>query len=391
MKLLIFDTILNGHHSDYIGHLVHHWYSKQLPGELYVVTPAGLAASLPTKYPADSGIHFVELNDAEVRESQNAGPVQRSFADWNLYIKQAERIKPTHALLMYADIFQLGLWLGKKSPCPVSGIYFRPSFGTNVAAGWRGKLVEFRKKFLLGRMLTNPTLSTIFLLDHAAVPAVQKLTNSVKILPLPDPVRRHPEAPERVNALRNTLDIGPNRKIFLLFGHLDDRKGIEPTMDALQLLSKEDSGKVTFIMAGPMADDYRGIIEARIKVLNTEAQILGPLKRIEESAIRDFFDLTDYVLTLYQRHVGMSSVVVRAALSRKPLISSDYGYMGHLVASKELGATLNSESPVAIQRAFEEALRGEVQASESTMKKLADDNTVEAFANMLFQAMETKP
>ncbi len=387
MKLLIFDTTLNGHHSDYIGHLVQYWHSQQIQGKLYVVTPAGLAAALPERYPADSGIHFVELSEAEVLGSQAAGPMQRSFADWNLYIQQAERIQPTHALLMYVDIFQLGLWLGKKSPCPVSGIYFRPSFGTSTGAGWREKLVNARKKFLLERMLSNPTLSTLFCLDHSAVPAIQKLTSSVKVLPLPDPVRRYASAPERVEKLRQSLKVKPNRKIFLLFGWLDERKGIEPTLDSLEQISAQDSSQITLVLAGPMTDNYRVTIETRLSTLKSEAQVIGHFQEIKGTAIQDFFDLTDFVLTLYQRHVGMSSIVVRAALSVKPIISSDFGYMGHLVASEKLGITLDSESPDAIQQAFQMALRSGVPASQSAMNQLAEENTAEAFAEQLLAAM----
>ncbi len=387
MKLLIFDTILNGHHSDYIGHLVHYWHSAQVPGELYVVTPAGLAAALPEKYATNSDIHFVELTEAEVQGSQSAGAVRRSFADWNLYVKHAERIQPTCALLMYADIFQLGLWLGKKSPCPVSGIYFRPSFGQSSASGSREKLVVARKRFLLRRMLSNPSLSTLFCLDHSAVPAIQALTDAVKVLPLADPVRPYKRAPEQVEKLRSALKIESGRKVFLLFGWLDDRKGIEPTLDAIGQLSESESRQVTLILAGPMASDYRATIESRLKELCTKAQIIGHFQEIKGPAIQDFFELTDFVLTLYQRHVGMSSIVVRAALSEKPIISSDFGYMGHLVTSEKLGTVVDSQSPTAIAAALRSALQGHLNIAPASLQAFAQKNTDTAFVRQLLDGI----
>jgi hypothetical protein len=90
------------------------------------------------------------------------------------------------------------------------------------------------------------------------------------------------------------------------------------------------------------------------------------------------------VLTLYQRHVGMASVIIRAAVSEKPLISSDYGYMGHLVKTEQLGVVTDSTSPTAICQLLERVLVEGVPYSKSNLQKLATQNSDVSFAKTIF-------
>ena len=387
MKLLIFDTILNGHHSDYITYLIDYWCSNQLPGQLFVVTPGGLAASLPAEYSAHSRLTFVEISEQELQLAQNASRLSRAFAEWNLYIKYAEQIRPTHAMLMYFDLFQLGVWLGKKSPCPLSGIYFRPSFHYGTTASLKEKAVALRKKWLLKGVLTSRALENLFCLDKSSVPLIQEMAPRVKVLPLSDPVRRYDVSDRDVAALRNTLGVEEQRKVLLLFGYLDDRKGIEPVLDAVGLLSPEESSRLALVLAGPITDEYRKVVDARIASIKNNAQIICHYKEIKGAPIQVLFDMSDYVLTLYQRHVGMSSIIIRAALSEKPLISSDFGYMGALVKKENLGIAVNSESAQAISEAFRQALRGHITFSQPALRELAEQNTSQMFAQQILEVI----
>ncbi|WP_207509444.1 glycosyltransferase [Telluribacter humicola] len=387
MKLLIFDTILNGHHSDYISCLIDYWYSNQLPGQLYVVTPKGLSNSLPADYSASSRLTFIEIPDQELHQAQHASRLNRAFAEWNLYVKYAEQIRPTHAMLMYFDLFQLGVWLGKKSPCPVSGIYFRPSFHYGMTASLKEKVVVLRKKWLLKGVLTSKELKNLFCLDKSSVPVIQQMAPKVKVLPLSDPVRRYEVSAGEVSALRQSLGVEDNRKVFLLFGYLDDRKGIEPVLDAIGQLSEEESARLTLILAGPITKEYRSIIDAHIASFRTNAQIICHYKEIKGAPIQALFEMSDFVLTLYQKHVGMSSIVIRAALSEKPLISSDFGYMGSLVKEENLGVAVNSESAETISNAFRQALNGTITGSRTAMRNLAEQNTSHTFAQQIIEAI----
>ncbi len=383
MRLLLFDTVLDGHHTDYLTHLIEYWHTQQVEGELHLVTPTGLAAQFPVEITLSSRIKFIELTEPEMAGIKDASMIGRSFSAWNLYVKYAKKFRPDHALLMYFDVFQLGLWLGRKSPCPVSGIYFRPNFYQKNTASWKEKMVLFRKEFILNRALSNPSFTILFCLDKSAVPAIQAISERTKVRPLSDPVKCYDLTTSQVERLKQELSVENSRKVFLLFGHLDDRKGIEPALDAIAMLSREESKQMALVLAGPIGDEFRQLIEARIATLNNNAQVICHFQTLKGADIQTFFALSDFVLTLYRKHVGMSSIVVRAALSQKPLISSDFGYLGNLVESQQLGITLDSESPTAICQAFRQALRGEINFDQRAAEKLAKENAAQAFAEQI--------
>ena len=391
MRLLLFDTALDGHHTDYLSHLIEYWHNQPTKDELCVVTPQGLATQLTSEIALSSQIKFIELTEPEMAGIKDASMIGRSFAAWNLYVKHAEKLCPDHALLMYFDVFQLGLWLGRKSPCPVSGIYFRPNFYQKNTATWKEKVVLFRKEFILNRALSNPCFAVLFCLDKSAVPAIQAMSERAKLLPLSDPVKCYDITFDQAVAQKQVLGIEDSRKTFLLFGYLDDRKGIEPVLDAIAMLSQEESKQMSLVLAGPIGNEFRRIVEAKIATLPNDAQLICHFETLKGAAIQTFFTLSDFVLTLYQKHVGMSSIVVRAALSQKPLISSDFGYLGNLVKSQHLGITLDSESPTAICEAFSKALRGEISFDRLAAEQLAEQNTARAFAEQILAGITGQP
>jgi glycosyltransferase involved in cell wall biosynthesis len=385
-RILVFDTNLTGHHSDYLRCLIGYWCSCTLPGELLVVTPAGLEGTLaPDLVPAAHGVRFVEIPEAELEQAHRASRLTRALAEWNLYLRYARQLQPTHALLMYLDLYQPGLWLGGTSPCPVSGIFFRPNFHYETTPSWLEKAVVWRKKWLLRKVLTNPMLSTLFCLDASAVPAVQALSPRAKVRPLSDPVHNYPLEAREVEAKRKELGIEPGRTVLLLFGYLDDRKGIEPVLEAIGRLSPQESTQLCLLLAGPLTTDYRQQVERLVAALPGQAQVIRYFQEIKGRDIQVFFALSDYVLTLYQRHIGMSSVVVRAAVAGKPLLSSDFGYMGALVRQEQLGTVVDSESVEAITEALRRALTGQVPYDPTALQRLANENTPEAFARQLLR------
>jgi glycosyltransferase involved in cell wall biosynthesis len=387
MKVLIFDTILDGHHSDYIAHLTDYWLSAQWPGELYIVTPPGLEECLASDLFVSSRIKFIRLSDQELLDIRSSSMVRRSFISWNLYIKYARQIQPSHALLMYFDIFQMGIWLGRKSPCPVSGIYFRPHFPDMVRITWKQEIVKIRKSLLIRRILANRSLHALFYLDKSVIPAISRMTSRVKIVPLSDPVRRYPVTSGQTEALRQSLGLEKDRKVFLVFGYLDSRKGIEPILEAIGQLSRAESAGLALVLAGPISDGYRRVIDHCLAGLDTNAQVVTHYEVVKGADIQVFFDISDFVLTLYQKHVGMSSNIVRSAMSQKPLVSSNYGYMGYLVNTHKLGITVDSEWVPAISGALVRALRGEVNISVTEAEKISSENAHDVFARQVLEVV----
>ena len=77
-------------------------------------------------------------------------------------------------------------------------------------------------------------------------------------------------------------------------------------------------------------------------------QIISNIQYLPEKDIQSYFQISDAILAPYQRHVGMSGILVRAAAAQKPVLSSDFGLMGEITRLYELGLTVDSSIPAQI-------------------------------------------
>ncbi|RAK01983.1 glycosyltransferase involved in cell wall biosynthesis [Larkinella arboricola] len=386
-KILLFDTIIDGHHADYLTHLIRYWVDNQRVGELIVVTQQAFQPyfqDLTDQQAGATNVRFVPIPASDVETVHRASMLTRSFKEWNLLLKYIHAYQPTHALLMYFDLFQLATWLGRSAPCPISGIYFRPDFHYKQNPGFKAQLNGLRKKVTLKGALRQRSLANVFCLDHSAVEGLRQLSPAANIWPLADPVESYSITPTEIGNLRTELRIEPDRQIFLLFGYLDERKGIEPLLDALKELPVTEQKAICLVLAGPVQPDFQEKIEQKIGAVGGPVQIVRVFREIKGREIQLFFELADYALALYQKHVGMASVVVRAAVSRKPVLASDYGYLGHLVQSEQLGAVADTTSPSAIRALLQRVLTEKIPYSAENLQKLADRNSDVYFAETIF-------
>ncbi|MBD2704141.1 glycosyltransferase family 4 protein [Spirosoma sp. BT702] len=389
-RIVLFDTIIDGHHADYLTHLINFWLHQRPEGELLVVTQASFESTfqqLVDVAPTGAAVRFIPIPQSEIEQTHRASMLARAFKEWNLLRRYVHEYQPSHVLLMYFDIFQMGLWLGRKVPCKVSGIYFRPDFHYKTVHGVKARLNVVRKKLTLRGMLRRNVLTNLFCLDHSVVATLQAIEPGVNVVPLPDPVKAYSIPSIEIDKLRSELKIKPERQVFLLFGYLDDRKGIEPLLEALKHLNPALHSRICVVLAGAIRSDYQQSIEQKIAAISPVVQIVCEFREVRGQRIQAFFDLADYALALYQRHVGMASVIIRAAVSGKPVLASDYGYVGKIVEQEKLGAVVDSTSPEAISQLLEKVLTEGVTYSEENLQKLAYQNSDVCFAETIFDVL----
>lgn len=387
-KIILFDSIIDGHHSDYLSHPIRYWKENEpVQNQLIVVTSEAFRSTFNELASGHENIIFDPINEEVRQQLLQSNAFKRSFDEWSCVVGYNKKHLPTHTLLMYFDLFQVGIAWGASSPTPVSGIYFRPDFHYQHTT-LKSKINSFRKKFFLQQVLKRKAFKNLFCLDQSAVKRIQSFTTHPHIIPLPDPVAVHPQTPEQIRQLGVQLQLDPYRQSFLLFGHLDDRKGIEPFLKAVQLLPSAQQQKVSLILAGrPASESYRQHLDTLIANLPSTIQVIRFFDKVPEKQIQTFFDLSDYVLALYQNHVGMASVVIRAAVSKKPVIGANYGYLKEVIEKEQLGVTVESTSPEAIATLLADVLETGVSYSVDIQEKFAQDNSVEAFTRTLFSRL----
>ncbi len=399
-KLLIFDLFFTGHHAGYILHLVKYWREQKLPGHLDVlVTPKFMelhpdVVNLALE-DAENSIKFVTISPEEEAilklEDSSLNRILRSFQEWNLLCKYAKQLKATQCLLMYFDSILLSLALRGKPPCPLSGIYFRPIFHYSEFSEFipsRHELIlQKRDKFVLSRLLRNSHFQILFCLDPFAAERISKFKTNVKALYLPDPVQIYSNSETQSEKLRATLGIDPDRKVFLMFGVLQKRKGIYQLLEAIELLPSDLCQKLCLLLVGPIGSEP--LIKTRITEL-AEAlpiQVISHAQFVPDHEIQPYFQVADVILAPYIHHIGMSAILVRAAAAQKPVLASNYGLMGQMVKHHKLGITVDSSVPSEITKGLTEFLvKGSTEfCNFSSMQSFAKQNSADKFASTIFQ------
>jgi glycosyltransferase involved in cell wall biosynthesis len=283
--------------------------------------------------------------------------------------------------------------LGVKPPCSISGIFFRPTLHYSKFANYAPSPIEriwqWREKFVLSRILRSAYFKNLFFLDPLAVEYLEPFSRTTKLLHIPDPVQIYDTPEPQLAKLRENLGIDPGRQVFLLFGSLTERKGIYQLLEAVRALPPDLCQKLCLLLIGPIEPPEK----EKLKYCVTEifqslpAQIISCHEFIVDRDIQPYFQMADVILAPYQRHVGMSAILVRAAAAKKPVLSSDYGVMGEMTRRYGLGLTVDSTIPIEIAKGLTRFLL-ESPASlcdRLKMKEFAEQNTAEKFANTVFQ------
>ena len=326
-RLMLFDLVVGGHHGFYIQHLVEHWDQQNFQGGLdIVVAPAFLekhADIVQSAAEQSSDIQFVAISpseDAALKPSTSGRDrLLRSLQEWRLMCRYAKQLKVSQVLLMYFDTAWLPVALGLRAPCPFSGIYFRPAlhykaFANSVKShdarfSQKENLSsqQQREKFALTRWLKHPQLRTLFTLDTFSVkPIAQHITqvgSRTKIKHLPDPIALYQPSPEAATALKVKLGADPNRKVFLLFGALTHRKGIDPLLAAIRLLPADLCQRLCLVLLG---EGNNAQLEPKVNATRQAqpVQIVEQYQFVPDLAVRDYFEMADVVLAPVSKACG---------------------------------------------------------------------------------------
>lgn len=411
--LMLFDLSVGGHHPGYIQHLIQYWNTQSFPGQLsIVVLPRFMTqhADVVACTHEKNSVKFIPISSQESASLPSRSSfirrTQLAFKEWNLFCIYAKRLRIDHGFLLYLDTAQLPIIFSQRPPCSFSGIYFRPTFHYNSFLQSQAQLTQpitlqqrlqhSREKFQLRQVLKHPKLSSLLCLDPFAVEYINQedyftKSNTARVLHLPDPIQVYPQSNADIQKLKQQLSLCPDRKTFLLFGALNARKGIHQLLASLSRLSKEESQKFCLLMVGPIsaADRLKVIKHAEYLQQVQPLQIVIKDCFINDKDIQPYFQLADVVLAPYQKHVGMSAILVRAAAAKTPVLSSNYGLMGEMTRRYQLGITVETSSPTAISEAIKHCLlKDKLPLSDvSQMATFAAHNTAKQFSENVFQSI----
>ena len=213
--------------------------------------------------------------------------------------------------------------------------------------GYRGRGLRFAVKRELIRRRLRRSRGGLAGLDHRIGLSLGK-RNPVTLLPAP-PVAVA-ELPRR--AARTRFGIDDDRQVFLAIGEHSTRKGTERLVEAWPA-----DGSGTLLLVGRCSSEVRESIASRpTEVASGAIRVVDEV--VDGETYAAAFHACDVVTACYPRHFGASGILTTALLLDRPILGSDYGYIGDCIESFGLGTTVDCMDPEAlgasIRRSLEE-------------------------------------
>jgi glycosyltransferase involved in cell wall biosynthesis len=208
-------------------------------------------------------------------------------------------------------------------------------------------------------------------------------TNSIAIC---DPVKQFRLSNPEITEFRNKYKIPTEKKIFLNFGYLDDRKGMEVFIDACASLPKEALAKICLLLAGPVPEYYEKIIEAKLAQVPA-LEVIRCYGYLPAREVQICFEISDVVLILYQDFLNMSSVLIRSAMANKPVFTTNSGMIGALVLKNNVGLTVDATSVSEVAKELSKMIKNGISYSEDHLMRLAEENSLNSFLSTIDHAI----
>jgi glycosyltransferase involved in cell wall biosynthesis len=334
MRVVIFEPDYVGHRLQYVRVLL----ESLLPWtkDVILVTSQEAATSTEFKTHLDAVSSTFRL-DTRCRLDRSS-PSRVAVTKLRALCRALGIIRPGHVYIPYADGLAQTLGaircLGSRYVSPdmqIEGILMRGRFAYPRQQWYDGT----RNAAWLTALRLAP-FSVVHQLDPIPFAAIRKEGGplSAKTRLIPEPVEPIPRT-EKVEA-RRRLGIPTDGRYIASIGYLDRRKG---THLLVRAFSKAKLGATDrLLLMGKIDPEIRPIL----KEVSAEVPD-GRLVIIDEYVTDERLGLglcaADVVCAPYDRHIGSSGIVVRAAAAERPVLASDYGWVGAVISAFKLGHT----------------------------------------------------
>lgn len=391
--MLIFEPDAEGHAHEWLQYIVEYAAADRHRRSIALAAPERLCQALAASLPASimGRVQLRPLSPDELRWCTQRRLWLAALSRWWAMRRHLRQSGARSGFFLSLDLLALPLAIGLRcGGKKMSGILFRPSvhyadFGHHQPR-WRERIRDLRKDLFYRLMLRNSALSRVMSLDPFFPQyAARHYVNGCKVEYLPDPA--HP-----VPVTRDPhCSLPQHRPLFLLFGHLTERKGLLVVLDALRLVRPEVAASIGVVFAGRVdAALHDRFADARQRLARVHPALWLSIedRRLDDSELEILIQRSDVVLVPYQRFVGSSGVLLWAARAGRPVLAQDYGLVGKLTREHRLGLTVDTTRAVALADAITEMARRDPASffDRATARAFAASQTPEHFATAVLGA-----
>jgi glycosyltransferase involved in cell wall biosynthesis len=185
------------------------------------------------------------------------------------------------------------------------------------------------------RLQQRADWSVLHQLDPIAFYAM-KGPNRKRTLLLPEFIEAEP--PFDADQAREDFGLKKQSHVVVCPGAVNESKGADLLIQAVRRLPP--SSNVHLLLIGKHSDKVRQILAA-----NSDRSRITSIDRFATAAeFSKLFAVADTVAVCYPRHVGSSSILLRAAKAQKQILASDWGWVGWATMTFQLGETCDAQS-----------------------------------------------
>lgn len=357
MHILVSEISLSGHHANYLEHIALGFLTQ---GHRVTVSVREAERSNPVlsnileAHPAQCRVEALPTPDGIDRRLSWLGVAGRELTAWRAFrrfFKELQRRDPVDRVFYpYIDycLHAMAL-LGPPSGNTMwAGICVRPSFHlrhSGVIAPTPAFAVA--KERLFRRLLYSSGLLALFTIDESLERYVRQRhpDRATKLQHWPEPAslsRHHTR-----ESARASLGIPPDRFVILVYGGIDERKGIDHLLAGLNRATVSRS--VLVVTAGKHAQAVRDLLADNNAVLSFD-------RYVDSDTEEALFRSADLVWLGYKNHFTASAVLLIAALAGVPVLATHNGLIGWMTRRHELGNVADTSNPEQVALALQEHL-----------------------------------
>jgi glycosyltransferase involved in cell wall biosynthesis len=342
VRIVLFDWVCGGHHELYLRR-----FAEALQAHAEVVVAAPDAA-----YEQLEGVPVLQVPLGSPRPPISAkdwfDPRRRSVLEEEIrLLEQAERASSADlSLHLYADAALSHLVMRRPRTVPLSIVLFRPrayySGAFDARLGPATFLRTHASEFLVARWRARKDARAVLTLDEMAA----QRWNARRGAPahwIPEP----PVAPLTQLAV-------PERRGCVVYGAIGARKGIDLIARAVSV----EATPIEITIAGETIEGFEPQLRAHVaEIRRGGATVDVRAKRHDEVAGLQVLAGARCALLAYERHSGMSRVLLEACCVGTPVIVHDRGLLGYLVKRYRLGRAIDCRNPHEFRTAILELTR----------------------------------
>jgi hypothetical protein len=249
--------------------------------------------------------------------------------------------KIDHIFLPYIDdfTFSLSLFGSPFGDTTFSGISMRQQFHLDfILNSSFDRFILKIKKYLYFRLLQNIKLINIFIIDPKLKDFIEFSNKNIsqKIKYFADPVNNLKLIKKNIS--REILSIPDDNLVVLLFGYLDQRKGVDILIK--WAIENNKNSPITIMLIGTQSPEVKNLLSSIND--NYQLHIIVKDEFVPETLEGLYFSAADIVWVAYPNFLLMSSVLVKAAQAESSVIYYDVGLISYF--ANKYGSTLPETS-----------------------------------------------